>query len=86
MIASVSPNLGTCPVWGMFVAKYPQWLTQMNMSDGSAEVFEFRAGVSLEYEKLVPPYTVNDGGEMSFCPLEKSHRIQCRCRRPLRAG
>ena len=29
-----------CPVCGMFVAKYPQWLTQVNMSDGSAEVFD----------------------------------------------
>ena len=29
-----------CPVCGMFVAKYPQWLTQINMSDGSAEVFD----------------------------------------------
>ena len=24
----------------MFVAKYPQWLAQVNMSDGSAEVFD----------------------------------------------
>lgn len=29
-----------CPVCGMFVAKYPQWLTQVNMSDGRAEVFD----------------------------------------------
>lgn len=29
-----------CPVCGMFVAKYPQWLTQINMSDGSVEVFD----------------------------------------------
>jgi copper chaperone NosL len=29
-----------CPVCGMFVAKYPQWMTQVNMSDGSAEVFD----------------------------------------------
>lgn len=29
-----------CPVCGMFVAKYQQWLTQVNMSDGSAEVFD----------------------------------------------
>jgi nitrous oxide reductase accessory protein NosL len=29
-----------CPVCGMFVAKYPQWLTQVNMSDGSAEYFD----------------------------------------------
>jgi copper chaperone NosL len=29
-----------CPVCGMFVAKYPQWLTQVNMSDDSAEVFD----------------------------------------------
>ena len=29
-----------CPVCGMFVAKYPQWLTQVNMSDGSGEVFD----------------------------------------------
>ncbi len=29
-----------CPVCGMFVAKYPQWLTQINMSDGSAEIFD----------------------------------------------
>ncbi len=29
-----------CPVCGMFVAKYQQWLTQVNMSDGSAETFD----------------------------------------------
>jgi copper chaperone NosL len=29
-----------CPVCGMFVAKYPQWLTQINLSDGSVEVFD----------------------------------------------
>lgn len=29
-----------CPVCGMFVAKYPQWLTQINMSDGSSEFFD----------------------------------------------
>ncbi|MGB3209524.1 MAG: nitrous oxide reductase accessory protein NosL [Desulforhopalus sp.] len=29
-----------CPVCGMFVEKYPQWLTQINMSDGSFEVFD----------------------------------------------
>ena len=29
-----------CPVCGMFVAKYPQWLAQINMSDGHAEFFD----------------------------------------------
>jgi nitrous oxide reductase accessory protein NosL len=29
-----------CPVCGMFVAKYPQWLTQVNMSDGRTEFFD----------------------------------------------
>lgn len=29
-----------CPVCGMFVAKYPQWLTQINMSDGRSEFFD----------------------------------------------
>ncbi len=29
-----------CPVCGMFVAKYPQWLTQMNMADSSTQVFD----------------------------------------------
>ncbi len=29
-----------CPVCGMFVAKYPQWLAQINMSDGRAEFFD----------------------------------------------
>ncbi|TKB24164.1 NosL family protein [Desulfopila sp. IMCC35006] len=29
-----------CPVCGMFVAKYPQWLTQITMSDGSTEIFD----------------------------------------------
>ena len=29
-----------CPVCGMFVAKYPQWLAQINMSDGYAEFFD----------------------------------------------
>jgi nitrous oxide reductase accessory protein NosL len=29
-----------CPVCGMFVAKYPQWLTRINMSDGSTEFFD----------------------------------------------
>lgn len=29
-----------CPVCGMFVAKYPQWLTQVNMADGSAQIFD----------------------------------------------
>jgi copper chaperone NosL len=29
-----------CPVCGMFVAKYPQWLTQLTMSDGSIESFD----------------------------------------------
>jgi len=29
-----------CPVCGMFVAKYPQWLSQINLSDGSSEVFD----------------------------------------------
>ncbi len=33
-------NESRCPVCGMFVAKYPQWLTQVNMSDGSVEVFD----------------------------------------------
>lgn len=29
-----------CPVCGMFVEKYPQWLTQINMSDGSVQIFD----------------------------------------------
>ena len=29
-----------CPVCGMFVAKYPQWLTQLNMTDGSSQIFD----------------------------------------------
>lgn len=29
-----------CPVCGMFVAKYPQWLAQITMSDGRAEFFD----------------------------------------------
>ncbi len=29
-----------CPVCGMFVAKYQQWLTQLRMSDGSIESFD----------------------------------------------
>lgn len=29
-----------CPVCGMFVAKYPQWLTQVNMADGSSHIFD----------------------------------------------
>ena len=29
-----------CPVCGMFVANYPQWLTEINMSDGSVQIFD----------------------------------------------
>ena len=29
-----------CPVCGMFVAKYPQWITQVRLSDGSSEAFD----------------------------------------------
>lgn len=29
-----------CPVCGMFVAKFPQWLAQVKMSDGTNEVFD----------------------------------------------
>ena len=29
-----------CPVCGMFVAKYPQWLTQLTLSDGRTETFD----------------------------------------------
>jgi copper chaperone NosL len=29
-----------CPVCGMFVAKYSQWVTQINMSDGRTEFFD----------------------------------------------
>jgi nitrous oxide reductase accessory protein NosL len=29
-----------CPVCGMFVEKYPQWLAQINMSNGHAEFFD----------------------------------------------
>jgi copper chaperone NosL len=29
-----------CPVCGMFVSKYQNWLTQLKMSDGSREVFD----------------------------------------------
>jgi copper chaperone NosL len=29
-----------CPVCGMFVAKYPQWLTQIKMSNGQTEFFD----------------------------------------------
>lgn len=29
-----------CPVCGMFVAKYPQWLAQVNMADGSSQIFD----------------------------------------------
>ncbi len=29
-----------CPVCGMFVAKYPHWLTQVNMSDGQTQFFD----------------------------------------------
>lgn len=29
-----------CPVCGMFVGKYPQWITQVRLSDGSSEAFD----------------------------------------------
>ena len=29
-----------CPVCGMFVAKYPQWLAQVKMADGSSQSFD----------------------------------------------
>lgn len=29
-----------CPVCGMFVAKYPQWVTQLVLSDGRTETFD----------------------------------------------
>lgn len=29
-----------CPVCGMFVAKYPQWVTKVTLSDGRSEVFD----------------------------------------------
>lgn len=29
-----------CPVCGMFVAKYPQWVTQLALSDGRVETFD----------------------------------------------
>lgn len=29
-----------CPVCGMFVAKYQEWLVQLSMSDGSIETFD----------------------------------------------
>ena len=29
-----------CPVCGMLVAKYPQWVTQLVLSDGRAETFD----------------------------------------------
>lgn len=29
-----------CPVCGMFVAKFPQWLTQLKLSDGRTETFD----------------------------------------------
>lgn len=29
-----------CPVCGMFVAKYPHWLTQLTLSDGRTETFD----------------------------------------------
>ena len=29
-----------CPVCGMFVAKYQEWLAQLSMSDGSIETFD----------------------------------------------
>jgi len=29
-----------CPVCGMFVAKYPQWITQVRLSDTTSEAFD----------------------------------------------
>ena len=29
-----------CPVCGMFVAKYPNWITQIRLADGTVQVFD----------------------------------------------
>lgn len=36
---SIGPKT-RCPVCGMFVAKYPNWLTRVHLSDGSEEIFD----------------------------------------------
>ncbi len=49
-----------CPVCGMFVAKYPQWLTEIKMSDGSVQIFD---GVKdmMAYFFSPQQYGANDG-------------------------
>ena len=83
-----------CPVCGMFVAKYPDFVAEVSFKDGSYAVFDGAKDMFKYYfnlKKYAPAKRVDDIASIyvtdyySLEPIDGSHGLVCRGQRCLRA-
>jgi nitrous oxide reductase accessory protein NosL len=70
-----------CPVCGMFVAKYPDWVGQIRFKDGTAEFFDGAKDLFkyyLDLKKYHPARTQKDVGAIYVTEYYDFHQIDAR--------